>query len=52
LQAIYGGVFAVNVVADFGFGHGAAHGWGGVSEGVATEVDWGFHGGLFVGDGL
>src|SRR4029077_12644503 len=39
LQAIDGGVFAVDVFADFGFGHGAAHGGSWFCDGVAAEID-------------
>ena len=38
-QPVDGGVFAVNVVADFGFHHGAPHGGGGLGDGVAAQVD-------------
>ena len=38
-QTVDGGVFAVYVVADFGFGHGAAHRGSGSRDGVAAEVD-------------
>jgi hypothetical protein len=34
-----GGVFAVNVVADFGLQHGAAHGGRGLGDGVAAKID-------------
>ena len=36
-----GGVIAEDVVADRGFGHGFAHGGGGLGDGVAAEVDHG-----------
>ena len=39
LQAIDGGVFAVDVVANFGFGHGAAHGGRWFCDGVAAKID-------------
>ena len=39
LQPVDGGIFAVDVVADFGFGHGAPHGGGGPRDGVAAQVD-------------
>ncbi len=38
-QAIDGGVFAIDVVADFGFGHGAAHGGRGLGDGIAAQID-------------
>src|ERR1700675_2280863 len=38
-QAIDGRIFAVNVVAHFGFGHGAAHGGGRPRDGVAAKID-------------
>src|SRR5271163_1584537 len=38
-QPVDSGVFAVNVVADFGFGHSAAHSSRGTSYGVAAEID-------------
>ena len=38
LQAVDSGVFAVNVVADFGFRHRLAHGGRGMGDGVGTEV--------------
>ena len=38
LQAIHRGIFAVDVVADFGFGHGAAHLGRRARDGVAAEV--------------
>src|SRR5882724_7441032 len=39
LQAIDGGIFAVNIVADRGCRHGSAHGFGGLSDGIASEID-------------
>ena len=39
LQMIDGGVFAVDVVADFGFGHGAAHGGSWFCDGVTAKID-------------
>ena len=36
LEPVDGGVFAVDVVANFGCGHGLAHGWGGLGDGVAA----------------
>src|SRR5262249_45980096 len=39
LQAIDGRVFAINVVADFGFEHCLAHRGSGFGNGVATEID-------------
>ena len=39
LKAIDGGVFAVDVVAHFGFGHGAAHGGSWFCDGVAAKID-------------
>ncbi len=38
-QPIDGGVFAINVVADFGFGHGAPHRGRGARDCVASQVD-------------
>ena len=38
-QPVDGGVFAVNVVADFGFEHGLAHGGRGFGDGVAAQID-------------
>ena len=38
-ETIDGGVFAVDVVADLGVGHGFAHGRRGAGDGVAAEVD-------------
>ena len=38
-EAVDGGVFAVDVVADFRGGHGRAHGGSGPGDGVATQVD-------------
>ncbi len=43
-ELIDGGVFAVDVVADLGGGHGLAHGGGGAGDGVAAEVDEVGHG--------
>src|ERR1700748_714147 len=37
---IDGVIFAVDVAADFGFGHGAAHGGCWFCDGVAAEIDW------------
>ena len=42
-EAADGGVFAENIVADFGGGHGGAHAGGGASYGVAAEVDRRLH---------
>ena len=39
LEAIDGRVFAVDVVADLGLGHGAAHGGRGTSDGIAAKID-------------
>src|SRR5437868_3159730 len=39
LQAIDGGIFAIDVVADFGFGHCPAHGRGWTCDGITAEVD-------------
>jgi hypothetical protein len=39
LELDHGGVVAEDVVADLGFGHGAAHGGGGPGDRVAAEVD-------------
>ena len=39
LQAFHGGVFAINVVSDFGFGHGFSHPLGGRGDGVAAQID-------------
>ena len=39
LQGVDGGVFAKDVVADFGRGHGPAHLVGGVGNGVAPQVN-------------
>ena len=39
LQAIDGGVLAVDIVADFGFGHGAAHGGSWLCDGVAAKIN-------------
>src|SRR5580704_11128963 len=39
LQMIGGRILAVDVVADFGFGHGAAHGGSWFCDGVAAEID-------------
>jgi hypothetical protein len=36
LQPIDRGIFAVHIVADFGFGHGAAHSGRGASDGVTA----------------
>lgn len=41
LEAIDGGVFAKDVVAHLGAGHGLTHGGGGLSDGVGAEVDHG-----------
>ena len=38
LEAVDGGVLAVDVVADVGAGHGRAHGGGGNRDGVAAKV--------------
>ncbi len=38
-EAVDGGIFAVDVISDFGFGHGATHGFGGTGYGVAAEID-------------
>jgi hypothetical protein len=43
VQAIDGGIVAEDVVADLGLGHGAAHGLGGLGDGVAAQVDQVFH---------
>src|SRR5581483_9052836 len=39
LEPIYAWIFTIDVVADFGFGHGAAHGRSGAGDGVAAEVN-------------
>ena len=39
LQLVDRGILAVDVVADDGFGHGAAHLGRGARDGVAAEVD-------------
>src|SRR5690242_5346644 len=39
LQAVHGGVLTVNVVADFSFGHGAAHLGCGSGDCIAAEID-------------
>ena len=39
LEAVDGGVFAVDVVADLGASHGLPHGLGGLGDGVAAQVD-------------
>ena len=36
--AVDGGVFGVDIVANFGFGHGFAHSGGGMGDGIGTEV--------------
>ncbi len=38
-QKMDGGVFPVYVVADFGLGHGGAHGGGGTGDGVAAKIN-------------
>ena len=38
-QPIDGRVFAIDIVADFGLRHGAAHGRGGAGDGVAAKID-------------
>ncbi len=38
-QAIERGVFAVHIVANIRFGHGAAHGGRGTGDGVAAQID-------------
>ena len=38
LQTVDGGVFAVHIVADFGFGHGLAHGGRGMGDGIGAEI--------------
>ena len=43
-QAVDAGVFAKHVVAHFGGGHSAAHGFGGLGNSIASQVDG--HGGL------
>ena len=43
-EAVDGGVFAVDVVAYLGGGHGGAHLWSGLGEGVAAQVDVGLRG--------
>ena len=40
LEAIDGGIFRVDIVADLGRGHGLAHGGGGLGNGVAAKIDW------------
>ena len=45
-EAADGGVFAENIVADFGGGHGGAHAGGGASYGIAAEVDRRLHHGF------
>ena len=45
LQAVDRGVLAIDVVAQFGRGHGFAHAGGGLGDGVAAQVD-DRHGGL------
>ena len=42
-EAADGGVFAENIVANFGGGHGGAHAGGGASYGIAAEVDRRLH---------
>jgi hypothetical protein len=39
LKLVDGWIFAVDVVAHFGGGHGGTHFWGGAGYGVAAEVD-------------
>src|SRR5580658_6001793 len=39
LQTIDGGVFAVNIVAHFGFHHGAAHRGRRLGDGIAAKID-------------
>ena len=39
LQPFDGGVFTVDVVADFSFGHGFSHPLGGRCDGVAAQID-------------
>ena len=40
-EAIHSGIFSVNVVAHFGFGHGLAHGAGWPGDSVAAQVNYG-----------
>src|ERR1700757_5206535 len=39
-QGVDGGVFKVDVVADFGFGHGATHSRCWAGDGIAAQVDY------------
>src|SRR5437899_6171192 len=38
-EAIDGGVFAIDVVADFGFEHSLAHGGRRLGDGIAAQID-------------
>ena len=38
-EAVDGGIFAIHVVADFGFEHGAPHGRRGLGNGIAAQID-------------
>ena len=33
------GIIPEDVIADLGVGDGVAHGWGGLGDGIATEID-------------
>jgi hypothetical protein len=50
LQAVNGGVFAIDIVADFGFGHGASHRGGGPRNGVAAKINDAQRSGIWHGD--
>src|SRR4029077_14526179 len=39
-ECVYGGIFEIDVVADFGFGHGAAHCRSWAGDSVAAQVDY------------
>ncbi len=39
-ERVYGGIFEIDVVADFGFGHGAAHCRSWAGDSVAAQVDY------------
>jgi hypothetical protein len=41
LEGVDGGIVTEDVVADFGLGHGPAHGRAGLRNGVAAKVDHG-----------
>ena len=38
-EAVDGGIFAIHVVADLGFEHGAPHGRRGLGNGIAAQID-------------